>query len=250
MNNNYPDYSKYASGKSMVPERKKTPPPRPTGNEEDYTPCLYSNCPAFAAARAPPPKPKPEPIPEPEPINDYFDYTESHSRFNFVDDPTGEAEYAGYNPQLTSAVVEKPEEPVKPKFTHIGALTIRNNVENDLDYAENINRDIGTADPEPKSAGTMADDDNSDWTTAILDSSTHSWNSGETVRRDQLSLKTSKKPNANARKNISRNNIGSDIDLLDQPIIGVQQALVKQVSNTNPTTIKSGKSVPKYVPKI
>jgi len=246
MNNNYPDYSKYASGQSMERERKKTPPPPPTGNDEDYSPCLFSNCPAFAASRQPPPKPKPEPKPKPQPANFYFDYKEQSARFNFVDDPTGHADYAGYSPQLMSVEeTAKPNAPPKPKVVQVGSLTIRNNVEDDDDYAENINRDIGQADPEPKTFGTSVDDDSGDFTTQVFDGAMQSWHGGETVRRESLSLKTSKKPNANARRNITRNNIGSDIDLLDSPDIGIEKSLVKQVSNKNPASIRSGKGVPK-----
>ncbi|XP_035827699.1 uncharacterized protein LOC101845819 isoform X2 [Aplysia californica] len=130
-NNNYPNYVFYDEGEK---NSKEPPPPPPRGNDADYAPSLYARCPGGEASKSRASSEEKQRKPVAQTMSYYFDL-ESNS------DDTDMPEYAGM--ETTKKEEKKVDKaPRAPLFTKVGSITVRNNVENDFDYAENVNRDL------------------------------------------------------------------------------------------------------------
>lgn len=156
-NNNAPDYSKYV----RKAEKKDEAPPKKWGNETDYTPCLFSFFPAQVNRR----RTTIDGEEKPKPVVHKGQYFSSYLSPKPLNAPPSSytdhepVEHAGFDEHVYEQKVEKLDKaPSVPKITHVGAIKVRNNVENDFDYAENINRDIGAPDAPHLDVGESSDD--------------------------------------------------------------------------------------------
>jgi len=204
MNNNYPDYNKYHQPPPPKPREEPPRAPPPQNTDDDYCPCLYSTCPTVKMPQQQQQK-QPKRYEEPEQrkpqvqsFNYYFNpgSMATVSNASYADEP---AEYAGYEPQpLNTPKIPSPPPP--PKVIQVGHIVVRNNVEDDQDYAENVNRDIGTADPAIGSYG-GADNTDSDYQTGIPDQT-----SFESAREQLSMVKNVKRALAKKQKNTCSHN--------------------------------------------
>lgn len=136
VNNNYPDYDKYDKP-VMAP--KKIAKPESYGNDRDYAPMLYSVPDTYVKKAQPDPCNFKPPTPPTHRSSMGMDNSYFYAPQSQCDD---EPEYAGYEKKREREVKKEATPPPVPKIIKVGSILIRNNVENDFDYAENVNRDL------------------------------------------------------------------------------------------------------------
>jgi len=147
-NNNHPDYEKYDKPQ---PIQQRQPVEQPLGDDNNYAPFIYSIPDRYVYQQQSAPKPIVEEkrsVSPPKQLS--FMASDSASYFftpgggsSSIYGGDDEPEYAGYEKKKEVRVVKEPTPPPVPKVIKVGSILVRNNVENDFDYAENVNRDLG-----------------------------------------------------------------------------------------------------------
>jgi len=159
VNNNCPDYDKYDKPQPILQRQPEVA--QPLGDDNDYAPYIYSVPERYVYQSGPkkiaeversvsPPKQLSfmgkgkvsgsynPPLSLASDSASYF-FTPGGSGGGGDDEP----EYAGYEKKKEVKVFKEPTPPPVPKVIKVGSILVRNNVENDFDYAENVNRDLG-----------------------------------------------------------------------------------------------------------
>jgi len=139
MNNNYPNYEIYETQSDNTP-RRDPQLQRPVSSDNDYAPYMYGNP---SQERQRPRQETPRRVTQTQ--GGYMDAGGS-PYFGLNTCSSSMADYADYAdspPPEQLRVVREPSPPRPPKVIKVGSILVRNNVENNDDYAENVNRDLG-----------------------------------------------------------------------------------------------------------
>lgn len=149
-NNNYPNYDRYSSCEAPEEDMAPVELPRNRGRcdsegDIEYAPMLYSSVnftnkpPGMIVREA-------QKQIQQQPRTYDREYMAHYGTYSMYDDD--DPPYAGMEKRpKAKPLVEIPEEPARPRIVKVGSILVRNNVENDFDYAENVNRDLGEGMP-------------------------------------------------------------------------------------------------------
>jgi len=145
VNNNYPNYEMY-DRPAPPPQQQRAAQAAPIPCcEDDYAPCIYAPPAAQEHLLA---RPR-----QPEPVQQQRNYSSSYGQMGmgnsqesaYFGSTGGSYGYMRYEEQPQPEVVIKrePTPPPVPRIYKVGAINVGYKVENNDDYAENINRDLG-----------------------------------------------------------------------------------------------------------